>query len=85
MAELTKNRKEWRMSRRCAGVVRRSYMLARTPIKRLRFLMNEGYKINSMGLCYRRWTKLRLGGRKVRVALFAIVVLRKARGVSESC
>lgn len=37
MAELTKNRKEWRMSRRCAGVIRRSYVLARTPAKRLRF------------------------------------------------
>lgn len=82
MTKLTKNRKEWRMSRRCAGVVRRSYMLARTPIKRLRFLMNEGYKINSMGLCYRRWVKLRLGGRKVRVALFMIVVLQ---GVNKSC
>lgn len=31
MAELTKNRKEWRMSRHCAGVARRSYMLGRTP------------------------------------------------------
>lgn len=82
MAELTKNRKEWRMSRRCAGVARRSYMLGRTPIKRLRFLMNEGYKINSMGLCYRRWAKLRLGGRKVRVALFVIVVLKK---MNKSC
>lgn len=82
MAELTKNRKEWRMSRRCAGVVRRSYMLARTPIKRLRFLMNEGYGTYSMGLCYRRRLKLRLGGRKVRVALFMIVVLQ---GVNKSC
>ena len=76
MVELTKNRKEWRMSRRCAGVARRSYILARTPIKRLRFLMNEGYGTYSMGLCYRRWAKLRLGGRKVRVALFTIVVLQ---------
>lgn len=82
MAELTKNRKEWRMSRRCAGVARRSYMLGRTPIKRLRFLMNEGYGIYSMGLCYRRRLKLRLGGRKVRVALFMIVVLQ---GVNKSC
>lgn len=76
MAELTKNRKEWRMSRRCAGVARRSYMLGRTPIKRLRFLMNEGYGTYSMGLCYRRQLKLRLGGRKVCVALFMIVVLQ---------
>lgn len=77
MDKTAENYKKWRMSRRCAGVVRRSYILGRTPIKRLRFLMNEGYKINSMGLCYRRWAKLRLGGRKVRVALFVIVVLKK--------
>lgn len=76
MAKTAENYKKWRMNRRGAGVVRRSYMLGRTPIKRLRFLMNEGYKINSMGLCYRRWVKLRLGGRKVRVALFMIVVLQ---------
>lgn len=82
MAELTKNRKEWRMSRRCAGVARRSYMLGHMPIKRLRFLMNEGYGTYSMGLCYRRRLKLRLGGRKVRVALFMIVVLQ---GVNKSC
>lgn len=83
MAELTKNRKEWRMSRRCAGVARRSYMLGRTPIKRLRFLMNEGYGTYSMGLCYRRRLKLRLGGRKVRVALFTIVVLQGV--MNKSC
>ena len=83
MAKTAENYKKWRMNRRGAGVVRRSYMLGRTPIKRLRFLMNEGYKINSMGLCYRRWVKLRLGGRKVRVALFMIVVLQG--GVNKSC
>lgn len=82
MTELTKNRKEWRRSRRNAGVVRRSYMLGRAPVKRLHFLMNEGYRIYSTGLCYRRWAKLRLGGRRVRVALFMIVVLQ---GVSKSC
>lgn len=79
MTKLTKNRKEWRMSRRCAGVVRRSYMLGRAPIKRLHFLMNEGYKINSMGLCYRRWAKLRLGGRRVRVANYIIVVVKEEK------
>lgn len=79
MAELTKNRKEWRMSRRCAGVARRSYMLGRTPIKRLHFLMNEGYRVNSMGLCYRRWAKLRLGGRRVRVARYIIVVVKEEK------
>lgn len=83
MTKLTKNRKEWRMSRRCAGMARRSYMLGRAPIKRLRFLMNEGYGIYSMGLCYRRRLKLRLGGRKVRVALFMIVVLQGE--VNKSC
>lgn len=77
MTELTKNRKEWRMSRRCAGVARRSYMLGRTPIKRLRFLMNEGYKTNSMGLCYRRCLKVKLGSRKVCVAIRVIVVVRE--------
>lgn len=77
MNELLKNRKEWRMSRRCAGVVRRSYVLARTPAKRLRFLMNEGYGIYSMGLCYRRRLKLRLGGRKVCVARYIIVVVKE--------
>lgn len=77
MTELTKNRKEWRMSRRCAGVVRRSYILGRTPIKRLRFLMSEGYGTYSMGLCYRRRLKLRLGGRKVRVARYIIVVVKE--------
>lgn len=77
MTEPTKNRKEWRMSRRCAGVARRSYMLGRTPIKRLCYLMNEGYKINSMGLCYRRWLKLSLGGRRVRVANYIIVVVKE--------
>ncbi len=74
MAELTKNRKKWRMSRRFAGVVRRSYMLARTPAKRLRFWMDAGYRINSVGLCYLRWLKLRLGSRKVYVANYIIVV-----------
>lgn len=37
MAESIKNRQEWRRSRRNAGVVRRSYMLGRAPVKRLHF------------------------------------------------
>ena len=77
MTELTKNRKEWRMSRRCAGVVRRSYMLGRAPVKRLHFLMNEGYRIYSTGLCYHRWVKLRLGGRSMYVAHYIIVVVKE--------
>ncbi len=79
MDKLPKNRKEWRMSRRCAGVARRSYMLGRTPIKRLHYLMDEGYKINSMGLCYYRWLKLSLGGRRVRVANYIIVVVKEEK------
>lgn len=76
MSVEAKNRKEWRKSRHCAGVARRSYMLGRAPLKRLCFLMDEGYKIDSMGLCYRRWLKLRLGGRRVIVANYIIVVVR---------
>lgn len=77
MNELLKNRKEWRMSRRCAGVVRRSYVLARTPAKRLRFFQYEGYCRNSMGLCYQRRLRLKLGGRKVCVARYIIVVVKE--------
>lgn len=77
MTELTKNRKEWRMSRHCAGMARRSYILGRAPLKRLCFLMDEGYKIDSMGLCYRRWLKLRLGGRRVSVANYIIVLVKE--------
>lgn len=73
MAELTKNRKEWRMSRHCAGVARR-YILTRTPAKRLSFFQHEGYCLNSMGLCYQRRLKLRLSSRKICVARYIIVV-----------
>lgn len=79
MAEPIKNRQEWRKSRHCAGVARRSYMLGRAPLKRLCFLMDEGYKIDSMGLCYRRWLKLRLGGRRVCVANCIIVVVKEEK------
>lgn len=79
MTELTKNRKEWRMSRRCAGMARRSYILGRAPLKRLCFLMDEGYKIDSVGLCYRRWLKLRLGGRRVSVANYIIVLVKEEK------
>lgn len=82
MAELTKNRKEWRKSRHDAGVARRSYMLGRAPIKRLHFLMNEAYRTNCMGLCCYRRLKLRLGNRRVCMARFTIVVLQ---GVNKSC
>lgn len=79
MTKLTKNHKEWRMSRHCAGVARRSYILGRAPLKRLCFLMDEGYKIDSMGLCYRRWLKLRLGGRRVSVANYIIVIVKEEK------
>lgn len=72
-----KSRKKWRMNRRGAGVVRRSYVLARTPAKRLRFFQYEGYCRNSMGLCYQRRLKLRLSNRKICVARYIIVVVKE--------
>lgn len=77
MAKTAENYKKWRMSRRCAGVVRRSYVLAHTPAKRLRFFQYEGYRRNSMGLCYQRRLRLKLGGRKVCVARYIIVVVKE--------
>lgn len=77
MVKTAENYKKWRMSRRCAGVVRRSYVLARTPAKRLRFFQYEGYCRNSMGLCYQRRLRLKLGGRKVCVARYIIVAVKE--------
>lgn len=77
MAEPTKNYGKWRASRHVAGVHRRYRMLTHIPFRRLHLLTSEGYRITFMSfkeLCYRRWLKLRLGGRKVRVALYIIVV-----------
>ena len=77
MVKTAENYKKWRMSRRCAGVVRRSYVLARTPAKRLRFFQYEGYCRNSMGLCYQRRLRLKLGGKKVCVARYIIVAVKE--------
>lgn len=67
---------KWRVERHSAGVKRRSYILGRTRIKRMHFLMNEAYSTNCMGLCYCRRLKLRLGNRRVCMVRFAIVVLQ---------
>lgn len=72
---------KWRMKRRSAGVRRRYRLLTHLPFKRLHFLMNEGYKVNFMGLCYCRRFKLRLGSRKVCVARVIIVAIgRESNG-----
>ena len=71
---------KWRMERRSAGLRCRYRLLTHLPFKRLHFLMNEGYKVNSMGLCYCRRFKLRLGSRKVCVARVIIVAIgRKSK------
>lgn len=57
----------WRVARRTAGARRRYRLLTHIPFKRLHFLTNGGYKVNSLGLCYYRYLKLRLGGRAVHV------------------
>lgn len=77
MTKLTKNRKEWRVSRHCAGAKRRYRTLTHIPFKRLRFFQREGYCINSMGLCYQRQLKLRLGNRKVCAIRYIIVVVKE--------
>lgn len=77
MAELTKNRKEWRINRHGAGVKRRMLKLTHTPLKRLRFFQHEGYCRNSMGLCYQRRLKLRLSNRKICVVRYIIVVVKE--------
>lgn len=72
---------KWRVERHSAGVKRRSYILGRTRIKRMYFLINEGYRINFMWLCYCRRLKLRLGSRKVIVARVIIVAIgRESNG-----
>ncbi len=72
---------KWRIARHTAGVRRRYRLLTHLPFKRLHFLMNEGYKVNSMGLCYCRRFKLRLGSRKICVARVIVVVIgRKSNG-----
>lgn len=70
---------KWRIERHNAGVKRRCCILRRTRIERMHFLINEGYRTNFMGLCYRRRLKLKLGGRRVCVAFYTIVVLQGER------
>lgn len=77
MAELTKNYSKWRASRHVAGVHRRYRMLTHIPFRKLHLLTSEGYRITFMSfkeLCYRRCLKVKLGSRKVCVALRIIVV-----------
>ena len=71
---------KWRMERRSAGTRCHYRLLTHLPFKRLHFLINEGYKVNFMGLCYCRRFKLRLGSRKVSVARVIIVAIgRKSK------
>lgn len=68
------NRKKWRITRYWAGACCRYRKLAHMPLKRLHFVRHEGYWLNSMGLCYQRRLKLRLGSRKVCAVRYIIVV-----------
>lgn len=73
------NRKKWRASRLAAGIRCKYCKFVHMPLKRLRFFRNEGYEINSMGLCYQRCLKLRLGSRKICVAKRIVVIVRGGR------
>lgn len=80
MAELMKNYDKWRANRHVAGVHRRYHMLTHIPFRRLHLLTSEGYRITFMSfkeLRYRRCLKLKLGSRKVCVALRIIVVVKE--------
>lgn len=82
MAEPTKNYGKWRASRHVAGVHRRYRMLTHIPFRRLHLLTSEGYRITFMSfkeLCYRRCLKVKLGGRKVCVAIRVIVVTKERK------
>jgi hypothetical protein len=68
MAQQFKNYEKWCITRHGAGVKRRVCKAGRMPLRRLTLDMKKGYCVNSMGLCYSRWMKLRLGGRKICVA-----------------
>nr|DAH63649.1 MAG TPA: hypothetical protein [Caudoviricetes sp.] len=70
---------KWRVERHSAGARRRCRLLTHIPFKRLHSLTNKGYKVNSMGLCYCRRFKLRLGSRKVCVARYIIVVEKEEK------
>ena len=68
---------KWRAARHTAGAHRRYRLLTHIPFKRLHFLTNGGYKVNSIGLCYYRYFKLRLGGRAVYVVRVFNVIARE--------
>lgn len=70
---------KWRIARRTAGARRRYRLLTHMPFKRLHFLESEGLKINSMGVCYYRSLKLRLGGRAVYVVRVFNVIAREEK------
>ena len=80
MVKPMKNYDKWRANRHVAGVHRRYRMLTHIPFRRLHLLTSEGYRITFMSfkeLRYRRCLKLKLGSRKVCVALRIIVVVKE--------
>lgn len=82
MVKSMKNYDKWRANRHIAGVHRRYRMLTHIPFRRLHLLTGEGYRITFMSfkeLCYRRCLKLKLGSRKVCVALRIIVVVKERK------
>lgn len=70
---------KWCVERHSAGARRRCRLLTHIPFKRLHFLTNKGYKVNSMGLCYCRYLKLRLGGRAVHVVRVFNLIAREEK------
>lgn len=82
MAGPMKNYDKWRANRHVAGVHHRYRMLTHIPFRRLHLLTSEGYRITFMSfkeLRYRRCLKLKLGSRKVCVALRIIVVVKERK------
>ena len=82
MVKPMKNYDKWRANRHVAGVHRRYRMLTHIPFRRLHLLTSEGYRITFMSfkeLRYRRCLKLKLGSRKVCVALRIIVVVKERK------
>lgn len=70
---------KWRAARHTAGARRRYRLLTHIPFKSLHFLTNGEYKVNSIGLCYYRYLKLRLGGRAVYVVRVFNVIAREEK------
>lgn len=65
MAELTKNRKEWRMSRHRAGVARRSYMLGRKQGRMMCFTARRIYRFEMVRWRITFCLRIHLYGRKI--------------------